>query len=159
MLAMDDPATHESAERTTLSGQADGPPLRYREKLLLVGVESGVKEDGTPMRKGLSREESERKLMELEGQNEATTKPKKKRSQPTLGRAELLRCQVRQFSAGVAVGTREFVESIFAYHRQWFDPKRKTGARRLPGVEDGAQVYALRDLGRPGQPKREHASS
>jgi hypothetical protein len=149
MLAMDDPATHEYKEGNAAPSEADQPPARYREKLLLVGEESGVKEDGTPVRKGLSREESVRKLRGLEEPNEATTKPKRKRSRPAMGRAELLRCQVRQFSAGVAVGTREFVESIFEYHRQCFDPKRKTGARRVTGTGNGAELYALRNLGRP----------
>jgi hypothetical protein len=137
MLAMDDPGAQAKADNSGKPLDVVGSPVRYREKLLLVGVEEGIKADGTPLRKGMSRETAERKLKELEGN------PTRKERRAAMGRPALLRQQVRQFSAGVAVGTREFAESIFEYHRQWFDPKRKTGARRMPGVENEAQVYAL----------------
>jgi REP element-mobilizing transposase RayT len=62
-----------------------------------------------------------------------------------LGRAELLRCRVRWFSDGVAIGSRGYVDGIFESRRSHFGPKRQTGAR--PVREDAAgTLHALRDL-------------
>ena len=63
-----------------------------------------------------------------------------------LSRAELLRCQVRWFSDGVAIGSKGFVEGIFTCCRQHFGPKRKSGAR--PVREDAGGLHALRELRR-----------
>ncbi len=61
-----------------------------------------------------------------------------------LSPAELVRLRVRYFSDGVALGSREFVESIFEAQRERFGPKRKKGARRMP--ESEAPFYTLRQL-------------
>ena len=61
-----------------------------------------------------------------------------------LSRAELLRCQVRWFSDGVAIGSKSFVEGIFTRCREHFGPKRRTGAR--PVREDAGGLHALREL-------------
>jgi hypothetical protein len=62
-----------------------------------------------------------------------------------LTRAELLRCRVRWFSDGVAIGSKGFVEGIFARCRGHFGPKRKSGARKVR--EDAAGgLHALRNL-------------
>ena len=63
-----------------------------------------------------------------------------------LSRAELLRCQVRWFSDGVAIGSKGFVEGIFTCCREHFGPKRKSGAR--PVREDAGGLHALRELRR-----------
>ena len=63
-----------------------------------------------------------------------------------LSRAELLRCQVRWFSDGVAIGSKGFVEGIFTRCREHFGPKRKSGAR--PVREDAGGLHALRELRR-----------
>jgi hypothetical protein len=63
-----------------------------------------------------------------------------------LSRAELLRCQVRWFSDGVAIGSKGFVEGIFTRCREHFGPQRKTGAR--PVREDAGGLHALRELRR-----------
>jgi len=64
-----------------------------------------------------------------------------------LSRAEMLRCRVRYFSDGMVIGNREFVEDVFQSNRDWFGKTRKTGARGLPGTEDGTDaLYAMRDL-------------
>ncbi len=62
-----------------------------------------------------------------------------------LARYELLRCRVRYFSDGVALGSRLFVEEVFENHRSLFGERRKTGARRLRGG-DWAGLYSLRNL-------------
>jgi REP element-mobilizing transposase RayT len=63
-----------------------------------------------------------------------------------LSRAELLRCQVRWFSDGVAIGSKGFVEGIFSRCREHFGPQRKTGARAVR--EDTGGLHALRELRR-----------
>ena len=54
-----------------------------------------------------------------------------------LSLAQLLRCRVRYFSDGMAVGRESFVESVFAAMRDAFTSGRKTGARRMSGGDWG----------------------
>jgi REP element-mobilizing transposase RayT len=62
-----------------------------------------------------------------------------------LSRCDLLRCRVRYFSDGVALGGKLFIEEVFANNRSHFGERRKTGARKLRGGEwDG--LCSLRDL-------------
>jgi hypothetical protein len=62
-----------------------------------------------------------------------------------LSRADLLRCRVRWFSAGAAIGSKSFVERVFQGCRSHFGPKRKSGARKIR--EDAAgSLHALREL-------------
>jgi len=44
---------------------------------------------------------------------------------------EILRCRVRYFSDGLALGSPEFVEGIFGKYRERFGLKRNTGARPM----------------------------
>ena len=64
-----------------------------------------------------------------------------------LSRSEVLRCRVRYFSDGVALGSRAFVEEVFEANRGRFGQKRKTGARALRSAELG-DVFTVRDLRR-----------
>jgi REP element-mobilizing transposase RayT len=67
------------------------------------------------------------------------------RSGGKLSRAELLRCRVRWFSDGVAIGSKSFVEGVFTKCRGHFGAKRKDGARKVR--EDAAgSLHALRGL-------------
>jgi len=68
-----------------------------------------------------------------------------------LTRADYLRCRVRYFSDGMALGSQGFVDSLFAATRERFSAKRTSGARRLRGIKEEARperLYALRDLQR-----------
>ena len=62
-----------------------------------------------------------------------------------LSRADLLRCRVRWFSDGVAIGSKGFVEGVFARCRAHFGVTRKTGARKVREDESGG-LHALREL-------------
>lgn len=58
---------------------------------------------------------------------------------------ELVRCHVRYFNDGLVIGSRKFVDEFYAHRKEWFGPKRKTGARHLQGQPvDG--ICAVRDL-------------
>ncbi len=50
-----------------------------------------------------------------------------------LSLAQLLRCRVRYFSHGMAVGREGFVELVFSPMREAFTSERKTGARKMVG--------------------------
>lgn len=56
-----------------------------------------------------------------------------------------LMLKIRHITDGVALGSRAFVEEVFMRHRPLFGPKRKSGARKIPGMLLG-EVYVLRDL-------------
>jgi putative transposase len=57
---------------------------------------------------------------------------------------EMLRLRVRYFTDGMVIGGREFVEEVFEKNRGGFGEKRKSGARKVRGCEDG--LYTMRDL-------------
>jgi REP element-mobilizing transposase RayT len=63
----------------------------------------------------------------------------------SLSREQLLRCRVRYFTDGVAIGSRAFVEDIFLSSRDWFGTRRKTGARAMRNAKDIGLV-SMRDL-------------
>lgn len=48
-----------------------------------------------------------------------------------LSRGQLLRCRVRYFSDGVAIGSKDFVDEAFEKNRSHFGPKRKEGAKPI----------------------------
>lgn len=62
-----------------------------------------------------------------------------------LSKAELLHCRLRYLSDGVVLGTQNFVEDVFQKHREEFDLKRKTGARR-PRYGDWGPLCTMRQL-------------
>jgi hypothetical protein len=62
-----------------------------------------------------------------------------------LSRAQLLRCRVRYFSDGVAIGSKGFVEELFGLRRDCFGTKRKDGARQIRESADGT-LFSLRAL-------------
>ena len=58
---------------------------------------------------------------------------------------ELVRCHVRYFNDGVALGSRLFVDEVFAHNRPLFGDRRKTGARKMKGG-DWNGLFCLRNL-------------
>lgn len=66
-----------------------------------------------------------------------------------LSQADYLRCRVRYFTDGAAIGTKDFIEQVFRGCRSWFSEKRKDGARPLRGLElrrKPERLYAMRQL-------------
>ena len=61
---------------------------------------------------------------------------------------QMVFCRVRYFTAGVAIGSRSFVERIFESNRDLFDPNRRSGAREIPvrGDSGGMRLCTLRNL-------------
>ena len=59
---------------------------------------------------------------------------------------QMLRCGVRYFTDGLAIGTKAFVESFFEKSRDAFSENRTTGARRMRGGD--WDLFSARDLQR-----------
>ncbi|NLC80220.1 MAG: chemotaxis protein CheW, partial [Lentisphaerae bacterium] len=55
----------------------------------------------------------------------------------TLTLQQALRCRVRYFTDGLALGGTAFVEGVFERNRRFFGPKRVTGARKMRFAEWG----------------------
>ena len=102
----------------------------YRTLLFVAGKEEGLDEaTQRALRRGFSRKQIEAVL----------------KARGTLSWGQMLRCRVRYFSDGVALGTREFVDHIFHSERQRFATRRKSGARPLRQLDAGG-LRTLRDL-------------
>ena len=101
----------------------------YREYLYVSGGAKGIDEDGRTIKAGFSHQKVQ-KVLDEGGK---------------LTQMELLRCRVRYFSDGVALGSKEFVNEVFNKHRREFGLKRKTGARQMRRGEWGG-LCTMRDL-------------
>ena len=62
-----------------------------------------------------------------------------------LSQGEILRLRLRHMTDGVVLGSKGFVNEIFALHREKFGPKRQSGARPIRGLPLGG-LNSLRDL-------------
>ena len=102
---------------------------RYRLMVYAAGTESGLTEHGAALHPGLSVEQVE-KIVKERGE---------------LPLKDVLRCRVRYFSDGVAIGSKAFVNDVFRLHRDNFGPKRKDGARPMHFADWGG-LCAARDL-------------
>ena len=102
----------------------------YRVRVYSQGEEGveGTDEAGRPLRRGLDRAAVVRRLQE----------------KGRIGMEEYLRCRVRYFSDGVALGSRGFVEGVFGRFRGYFSEGRRTGARRMRGLEP--ELFTARNL-------------
>ena len=68
-----------------------------------------------------------------------------------LSQADYLRCRLRYFSEGVALGSKKFVEDTFKDSKNHFHPQRKNGSRSLRGLElkpKKERLYNMRQLGK-----------
>ncbi|MEZ0386570.1 MAG: transposase [Verrucomicrobium sp.] len=107
---------------------------RYR-RMLFVAADGGddlsmqLRKEAGAQKAGIHHDEVE-KVHEAEGKL-------------TLG--ELLRCRVRYFTAGAAIGTRDFVNAIFDSDRGRYGRHRIEGARPMRGG-DFLGLCSLRDL-------------
>ncbi|OVE73991.1 hypothetical protein BVX94_02015 [bacterium B17] len=101
----------------------------YRKQLYVTGESGGIDETGKALKVGFAPEEVEQVVKEG----------------GELPMTELLRCKVRYFSDGVAIGSKDYIESLFEKYRDQFGAKRKTGARRMKGGGWGG-LYTIRDL-------------
>ena len=123
--------------RVVVEAQSDQRALQarqilslYRNLLFVAGEEEGPDEENQrALRRGFSP-----------AQIASVLKAKGRLSWP-----QMLRCKVRYFSDGVALGSRSFVEQIFLSQRHRFSPARKTGARPLRQLE-ARSLRTLRDL-------------
>ena len=77
----------------------------------------------------------------LEAENNGTVLPDMKM-------AAMLRCRVRYFTDGAVIGSKAFVNEMFAAARDRFTEKRKDGARRMKGSGKaaGGVLWSVRDL-------------
>ena len=67
---------------------------------------------------------------------------------PDLNLTAMLRCRVRYFTDGAVIGSKAFVNEVFAAARERFTEKRKDGARPMRGSGSGAKgiLWSVRDL-------------
>ena len=113
----------------------------YRMLLLETGVESTkevVNAEGKwevkTVRKGMKREVVEAELEQLS------------RSQD-VALGKMIRHRVRYFTDGAVIGSRVFVNDVFAAARERFGPKRKDGARKMRGMGAATGLlWSARDL-------------
>jgi REP element-mobilizing transposase RayT len=103
--------------------------VEYRKLLYGVGEEKGLREDGSPVRQGFSRQQVLREI----------------RNGGRLPLWQALRCRMRYFSDGGVFGSGDFVEQAFERHRDRYGTRRKTGARQMRGAQWG-ELRVLRDL-------------
>ena len=118
-----------------MTGRAESPGKAlelYRWRLFGQGEErEGTDEAGLPFRRGFQREAVLGVI----------------RSKGVVSPTEYVRCRVRYFADGVAVGSRNFVNGVFRQFRQHFGPRRVDGARGLKGLAP-MDLFTLRNLRR-----------
>lgn len=118
------------AERVARGYRPQWKTISREYRRLLYGVgEERVTADGERIRKGISSRQ--------------VGKAESRRHRLTL--SEALRCRVRYFSDGTAIGTKEFLENLFQSKRDHFGANRQTGARKM-GHADWKGLCSMRDL-------------
>ena len=120
------------AVKARLNGQEVGleeAMAEYRSFLFESGRAREAGRNGEPRKGGFGEEEIQAVLA----------------ARGKLELADALLCRVRYFTAGMILGSRAFVNRVFATHRQWFGGKRKTGARPMRGI-NAPGLYVARAL-------------
>ena len=111
----------------------------------LMGLALGRKSGRTkvdPQRKSQIQSQTTPSAMEAQEADENGT------VLPDLKLAAMLRCRVRYFTDGAVIGSKAFVNEVFAAARERFTEKRKDGARRMKGNGKAAAglLWSARDL-------------
>ena len=102
----------------------------YRWRLFGQGEETeGTDESGNPLRRGFEREAVLKVI----------------REKGLVTPSEYVRCRVRYFADGAALGSREFVNGVFTQFRDRFSARRQSGARAMTGLASDA-LFTLRKL-------------
>jgi REP element-mobilizing transposase RayT len=117
-----------------------GEVAREYRKLLMAGAvgksSEAVGKDGKvvmkTLRKGISKEDAE----------------KERANDGEIPFGKMLRCQIRYFTDGAVIGSRDFVNEAFLQSRTRFGPQRKDGARKMRGeaAAAGGALWSMRDL-------------
>ncbi|MEM7391887.1 MAG: chemotaxis protein CheW, partial [Verrucomicrobiota bacterium] len=101
----------------------------YRKLLYTEGEARGLQDDGTPLKKGFSKE----KVIEVWEEN------------GEIALSDMLRCRIRYFSDGAVIGSRSFVEAFYTSCAERFGPNRQKGGSRMKGACFKG-LHALRNL-------------
>jgi len=88
---------------------------RYRVLLYTAGEERRAAYGGRVVRPGIATAEVDRVIERGGG----------------LTLQQALRCRVRYFTDGMALGNKAFVDGVFERNRRFFGPKRRDGARKM----------------------------
>ncbi|MSU37176.1 MAG: chemotaxis protein CheW [Pedosphaera sp.] len=117
------------ASRATLTTATEALKA-YRLRVFTQGEEGkeGTDEAGVYLRPGISRD-AVLAVVNAKGR---------------LPAIEYVRCRVRYFCDGAVIGSRKFVENAFGRFRSLFGERRKSGARRMRGLNE--ELYSARDL-------------
>jgi len=113
--ARDGLAAVHGSRRLEQSGGWRHIAKRYRVLLYTAGEERHAAYGGRVVRPGIATAEVDR-VIESGGK---------------LTLQQALRCRVRYFTDGMAVGGKAFVDGVFERNRRFFGPKRKDGARKM----------------------------
>lgn len=120
----------KARRRMSKAGRAQATLEKHRVLLYGRGEERGVGKDGRALKKGFNRTRA-RRVIARGGRLPASA---------------YLRCRVRYFTDGAVVGSRGFVNEIFAKSRNRFSARRKTGARLMGGLAKDEKLYSMRQL-------------
>ncbi len=115
----------------------------YRCWLFEDGQTNAEPTAGVPARDGRNETQTKGKTKRggFSKENVATEKQRKGK----LSRRELLRCRVRYFSDGLVLGSKGFVDGVFAKCRGHFGPARQSGARLLR-EDANSSLFTARQL-------------
>ena len=126
-------ASNDSARKglaDALGVGVDAVLPEYRKWLFRQGEErEGTDKQGRPLRKGFNR----KRLLKVLAEG------------GELPRTEYLKLRIRYMVDGAVLGSRDYVNSVFERHRDWFGARRTSGARPVRGVS-GLALSCLRDL-------------
>jgi len=88
-----------------------------------------------------------RQLLKADLQRGATDRETAMKESQPLSEAKMLRKKVRYFADGLAIGTKRFVNGLFHATRDYFGPRRTSGARKMRGA--ATALFSMRDLRDP----------